>query len=84
MDLENVAAAKNGALRILVTRLRFLGDIVMTTPVVEALKERYPGAQIYYLAGSAYADVLEGNPFLEGIIRMGDGAAVSRAIRRPC
>lgn len=75
MDLESVAAAKNGTLRILVTRLRFLGDIVMTTPVVEALKERYPGSQIYYLAGSAYADVLEGNPFLEGIIRMGDGAA---------
>jgi ADP-heptose:LPS heptosyltransferase len=75
LDLEKVAASKNGALRILVTRLRFLGDIVMTTPVVEALKERYPGAHIYYLAGSAYADVLEENPFLEGIIRMGDGAA---------
>ena len=75
MNLEQVAAVKNGTLRILVTRLRFLGDIVMTTPVVEALKERYPGSQIYYLAGSAYADVLEENPFLEGIIRMGEGAA---------
>lgn len=83
MDLESVAAEKNGTLRILVTRLRFLGDIVMTTPVVEALKERYPGARIHYLAASAYADVLEENPFLEGIIRMGDGAAsYAKTVRR--
>lgn len=82
MDLEAVAAEKNGTLRILVTRLRFLGDIVMTTPVVEALKERYPGSRIYYLAGSAYADVLEENPFLEGIVRMGDGAvSYARTVR---
>ncbi len=75
MDIESVAAGRDRVPRILVTRLRFLGDVIMSTPVIEALKERYPKAQIYYLAGSKYADILEENPYLEGIIRMNNGTA---------
>ncbi len=30
--------------RILVTRLRFLGDVILTLPAVAALRDAYPGA----------------------------------------
>jgi ADP-heptose:LPS heptosyltransferase len=35
--------------RILVTRLRFLGDIVLSTPLLDTLRERLPEATIEYL-----------------------------------
>jgi len=49
-------------MRILVTRLRFLGDIVLSTPLLDVLRERYPDASIEYLAADPHARVLEGYP----------------------
>ncbi len=50
--------------RILVTRLRYLGDIILTTPVVSALAGAFPGAEIDYLCESPYDQALIGNPHL--------------------
>ncbi|MBD3178581.1 MAG: hypothetical protein GF417_02725 [Candidatus Latescibacteria bacterium] len=83
MDLSKAASESNRGLRILITRLRFLGDIIISTPVIEALKECYPDAEIYYLAQEEYAPVLEGNPFLEGVILLRKGfAGTLRAVRK--
>lgn len=68
MDLDAEARQRGKSLRILVTRLRYLGDVILTTPALAALKERYPGAEIYYLAECPYAGILEGNPSISGII----------------
>lgn len=70
MDLYEAARLRGMKLRILVTRLRFLGDVILTTPAVAALKERYPEAEIHYATERPYADVLEKNPDLAGIIRL--------------
>lgn len=43
---------------ILVTRLRFLGDIVLTLPVISALRRTFPGAAIDYLCEAPYHEVL--------------------------
>ncbi len=57
-------------LRILVTRLRYLGDVILTTPAVSALRERYPEAEIHYATERPYADVLEKNPDIASVIRL--------------
>ncbi len=44
--------------RILVTRLRFLGDVILTLPAVAALRDAYPGAAIDYLCESPYDEIL--------------------------
>jgi len=49
---------------ILVTRLRYLGDVILTTPVLSALAQRFPGAAIDYLCESPYDQALAGNPHL--------------------
>ncbi len=54
--------------RILISRLRFIGDVVLTTPVIRALKRQYPEAGLYYLAEAAPAAVLANNPHLEEVI----------------
>ena len=75
MDLAVEAGRRKRKLRILVTRLRFLGDVIISTPVVEELKRRYTEAEIYYLAQPGYADILKTHPAIDGIIELGAGAA---------
>jgi lipopolysaccharide heptosyltransferase II len=70
VDLDDEARRRGMKLRILVTRLRYLGDVILTTPAVAALKERYPEAEIHYAAERPYADILEQNPDLACLIRL--------------
>lgn len=44
--------------RVLVTRLDYLGDIILSLALVDALHERWPGIEIDYLARRPGSDVL--------------------------
>lgn len=48
--------------RILVIRIDYLGDMVCTTPLLHAIKQFWPGADIHVLANSYNAPALERNP----------------------
>jgi lipopolysaccharide heptosyltransferase II len=54
--------------KILLIRLRRIGDIVMTTPAVTTLKENLPGASLSYVVEEPYRELVEGNPHLEKVI----------------
>ncbi|MEJ2639752.1 MAG: glycosyltransferase family 9 protein [Desulfosarcinaceae bacterium] len=56
-------------MHILVIRFTSLGDIILTTPVVAALRERYPQAHIDFLVMESCADAIEGNPHIDRLIR---------------
>ncbi len=53
---------------ILVVRTDRIGDVVLTTPVLEALRKAYPSARISIMVTSATKDVVEGNPFIDEVI----------------
>ena len=52
---------------ILVISLRFLGDVLLTTPLVRSLRAAYPGAAIDALVFAGTEGVLEGNPDLRRV-----------------
>jgi heptosyltransferase II len=54
--------------KILIIRLSSLGDIVLTTPVFNALKKNFPQSQIYFLTKTQYRDLLVNDPRLSGLI----------------
>jgi ADP-heptose:LPS heptosyltransferase len=54
--------------RILLIRLRLIGDVVFTTPIPRALKRAFPGARISYLVEPAAAPVVIGNPHVDEVI----------------
>ncbi len=55
--------------RILVIRFSSIGDVVLTTPVVRCLKRQLEGnVHIDYLTKSAYATLLEPNPYIDEVI----------------
>jgi predicted lipopolysaccharide heptosyltransferase III len=54
--------------RILLVRLRQIGDVVFTTPVVRAIRGRFPHAQLTYLVEPAAAPIVADNPHLNRVI----------------
>ena len=54
--------------KILILRLSSLGDIALTTPVIKAVKLKFPQAKIFFLTKSKYAPLLVKDPNLVGII----------------
>lgn len=54
--------------RILVTRIDRIGDVVLTTPALEALRRAYPEAWIAVLVRKQTRELVEGNPFVNEVI----------------
>jgi len=54
--------------KILIVRLRRIGDVVMTTPAVTLLKKHFPEASLTYLIEEPYRKLVEGNPCLDRVI----------------
>ena len=54
--------------RILLIRLSSLGDIVLTTPAIRAVRARFPDAYIAMLVAKQSAEILRENPHLNEII----------------
>ena len=56
------------AVRVLIVRLRLIGDVVFTTPVIRALRRTLPGAHLSYLVEPAAAPVVRHHPDLDEVI----------------
>ena len=78
-------------MKVLLVRLRLIGDVVLTTPLLRALKRKYPAAQLTYLVEPAAAPVVRGNPNLanvvlvpkrRGLARVRDDMSMARRLRR--
>ncbi len=54
--------------RILLSRLRFMGDVILTTPLIRQIRRLFPDAHIVYLTDERFAPLLEHNPHLNDII----------------
>jgi len=53
---------------ILVIKLRYIGDVLLATPVLRALRERFPDAQLTMAVNRGTEDVLKWNPDLNEIL----------------
>ena len=65
--------------RILVIDLAFIGDVILATPTVRALKEAYPAAHITMLTVPLTADVAAMNPYVDEVM-VYDKRGVDRGI----
>src|SRR5688572_5385216 len=78
-------------MRILLVRLRQIGDVVFTTPAVRALRQRFPESYISYVVEPAAAPIVAHNPNIDEVIvaprrrglrGLGAEAALVRRLRR--
>ncbi|MCX7068613.1 MAG: putative lipopolysaccharide heptosyltransferase III [Methylococcales bacterium] len=74
--------------KILVIALRYLGDVLLTTPLIRSLRQAYPDAQLDILLYANTVAMLEGNPDINQLIcvpskaRFADNWALLRQLRR--
>src|ERR1700730_10141159 len=67
-------------MRILIVRLRQIGDVVFTTPAIHALRVRFPDAHLAYVVEPHAAPLVAANPHLNEVIvapRRGGAADVA-------
>ena len=63
-----------------------MGDVILTTPLVRALRAAYPDAVLYYATRRAFAPLLESNPHVDRVHTLPDDAegglrALARELR---
>jgi heptosyltransferase-2 len=54
--------------RILIVRTDRIGDVLLSTPVIKAVREKYPHAFIAMVVSPYAKDIVEGNPYLDEVI----------------
>lgn len=55
-------------MKILVIQLRRIGDVLLTTPAVTALRKKFPAARIDFLVEKNSVSILGGNPEIDQIL----------------
>jgi lipopolysaccharide heptosyltransferase III len=60
--------SSRSGLKILLIRLRLIGDVVFTTPALAALRTRFPDAHLTYLVERAAEPIVRHNPHLTNVI----------------
>jgi lipopolysaccharide heptosyltransferase II len=66
--------------RVLLVRLRLIGDVVFTTPAIRALRRRFPDAELTYLVESAAVPVVATNPHLSTVIAIAHTRGARRVV----
>lgn len=55
-------------MKILLVRLREIGDVVFTTPAIHAVRRRFPEARLTYVVEAAAAPVVRHNPHIDELV----------------
>ena len=70
MDLSNK--------KILITSCGGLGDLIVFTPALRRLKEKYPSCRLTFMTSSKHRDILQGLPYLDKVICIERGRFLGR------
>jgi ADP-heptose:LPS heptosyltransferase len=54
--------------RILLIRLKGIGDVILSTPLLRALKKKFPSTELHFLTRSFCAPILKNNPRVDRLI----------------
>jgi heptosyltransferase-2 len=65
---HHVTSHKNNFRRILIIRTDRIGDVLLSTAVIKALRDNYPDAYIAMMVAPYAKDIVDGNPYLDQVI----------------
>ena len=66
--------------KIVVSRLDNIGDVVMTTPILNQLKRKFPEAKLIYIVRTIAAPAVDRLPFIDEVIALPDKKTLGEQI----
>jgi predicted lipopolysaccharide heptosyltransferase III len=67
--------------RVLLIRLRLIGDVVLSTPVIRALRRTFPDAELTYLVEREAAAVVTASPHLDEVMVVERARGLARLLQ---
>ncbi|WP_447968233.1 putative lipopolysaccharide heptosyltransferase III [Nitrospira sp. M1] len=72
---------------ILVIKLRYIGDVILSTPVLSLLRQQFPAANVVCLVNSGTQEILQHNPHVDEVLVLPRGSVIEQirfwlAVRR--
>jgi heptosyltransferase III len=64
---------------ILAIKLRYLGDVLLATPTLQALKTAFPTARLTVLVNRGTEEILRGNPHVDEILPLDRGSILEQS-----
>ncbi|MFM7017556.1 glycosyltransferase family 9 protein [Flavobacterium sp.] len=65
-------------MKVLVIQKKRIGDVLTSTIIFEALKEKFPESELHYLIYENAVDVVKNNPFIDKIVLLDNKARKSK------
>ena len=62
--------------KVLILRFSSIGDIVLTTPVIRAVKLQLANVEVHYATKKSFAHMLENNPYVDKVHTLDDKLAI--------
>jgi len=67
--------------RFLIIRLGSIGDIILTTPLIRALRKAYPNSLIDYLVKEEFLELLQNNPHIDNVYSINSGHGLKEILK---
>lgn len=64
--------------RILAIRFSSIGDILLTTPLLRAIRHRYPDAHLAMVTKERFAPLIQDNPRLNEVVTLAEGQSLAQ------
>jgi len=65
---------------ILLVRFSSIGDVLLTTPLIRAMRRTWPASRITFLVKETFAPLLKDNPHLDEVITLRGGGGLSELL----
>ncbi len=65
---KKIRRKETNLLKILIIRLSSIGDVILTTPVLEAIKAKFPEVTLDFLVMDKFKDAISGNKHIDNLI----------------
>src|SRR5206468_11833523 len=73
---------RGGVKTVLVLRFSAVGDVVLTSPAIDALRHAWPDARIVYAIKERLAHLVQHNPHVDEVVALRDGEGPFSYARR--
>ena len=64
---------------VLIIKLRYIGDVLLATPTVRAIKAAQPDVRVTMMVNRGTEDVLSGNPDLDEVVVLDKGSLTAQS-----